>query len=350
MNPLIRYTETSDAVRIAYYTMGRGVPLVVTSMLLWGHLGNTHVFKEHYRSQTPGGLGHGMQIVRYDARGTGLSDRSAIDFSIEAQTRDLEAVVAAAGLTRFALFARMAGCPAAIAYAVAHPDSVTHLVLCDPIVRGSDLPHAPAMAGIEATPKLTPEQWEAFTLALAHMTIGYSSPSLARRMAREYRDAMEPESYQAYVEWRKTFDVSALLERIRLPTLVVSPRRAHYSPIASKVAASIRDARLFTIEADREIAGRWLPEETAAVEEFLGITQSKPAEHDGRARPSGMDLTRRELEVLALVVAGRSNREIAQDLTLSERTVARHIANIYEKAGVHGRAEITAYALRHQLV
>ena len=54
-------------------------------------------------------------------------------------------------------------------------------------------------------------------------------------------------------------------------------------------------------------------------------------------------LTPREAEVLALVVAGQSNRKIAEGLVLSERTVARHIANIYEKAGVHGRAEITAY-------
>jgi DNA-binding NarL/FixJ family response regulator len=56
-----------------------------------------------------------------------------------------------------------------------------------------------------------------------------------------------------------------------------------------------------------------------------------------------------ELEVLALLVAGQSNRKIAESLVLSERTVARHIANTYEKTGVHGRAEITAYALRHRL-
>jgi DNA-binding NarL/FixJ family response regulator len=61
------------------------------------------------------------------------------------------------------------------------------------------------------------------------------------------------------------------------------------------------------------------------------------------------DLTEREVEVLCLIAAGRSNQEIAQDLTLSLRTVERHISNIYLKIGATGRiarATATAYALR----
>jgi DNA-binding NarL/FixJ family response regulator len=65
------------------------------------------------------------------------------------------------------------------------------------------------------------------------------------------------------------------------------------------------------------------------------------------AYPDG--LTSREAEVLRLVAAGRSNREIAIDLVLSERTVARHVTNIYGKIGAGSRADATAYALRHNL-
>lgn len=61
-------------------------------------------------------------------------------------------------------------------------------------------------------------------------------------------------------------------------------------------------------------------------------------------------LTGRELEVLALVAAGRSNREIAGDLVISERTVARHVANIFTKLDVASRAAATAYGLRHGLI
>jgi DNA-binding NarL/FixJ family response regulator len=60
-------------------------------------------------------------------------------------------------------------------------------------------------------------------------------------------------------------------------------------------------------------------------------------------------LTRREVEVLRLVAAGRSNREIAAALFLSARTVERHVANIYLKVGAHSKAEAAAYALRHGL-
>jgi predicted ATPase/DNA-binding CsgD family transcriptional regulator len=60
-------------------------------------------------------------------------------------------------------------------------------------------------------------------------------------------------------------------------------------------------------------------------------------------------LTQRETEVLRLIVAGNSNQEIAAALTLSTRTVERHIANLYSKLGARNRADATAYALRHAL-
>jgi DNA-binding CsgD family transcriptional regulator len=61
-------------------------------------------------------------------------------------------------------------------------------------------------------------------------------------------------------------------------------------------------------------------------------------------------LTAREVEVLRLVAAGKSSREIGELLVLSVRTVDRHIANIYLKTATHGRAQVTAYAIRHGLV
>ncbi len=60
-------------------------------------------------------------------------------------------------------------------------------------------------------------------------------------------------------------------------------------------------------------------------------------------------LTPRETEVLRLVVAGKSGREIAAELVLSPRTVERHVANIYRKTNTHGRAQLAGFALRHNL-
>lgn len=351
VNPLIQYTEAADGVHIAYYSMGRGVPFVVTAMLPWGHLGNTHVFKEHYRSASPGGLGRGMQVVRYDARGTGLSDRGAVDFSMDAQMRDLEAVRSALGLERFVLFGRQAGCLLAVTYAAKNPDRVSHLVLAEPVVRAGGRSAGATIAGIQPVAGMTHDQWVAYTLAIANITLGYSSQTSALALASEYRASLSPEAYLTYFDWRGRFDASDQLQKIDAPTLVLSRRRAHLHATAAGVAAAIKSARIFSIDADGVVPGRWLPEETAAIEEFLGIApRTHDADDEAPTLSDTAPLTPREREVLTLLVAGRSNREIAADLVLSERTVARHVANMYEKTGVHGRVEITKYALRHHLV
>jgi DNA-binding NarL/FixJ family response regulator len=65
--------------------------------------------------------------------------------------------------------------------------------------------------------------------------------------------------------------------------------------------------------------------------------------------PGRCGLSRREAEVLGLLAAGQSNREIARALCLSPRTVQRHVANLYPKIGAHNRAEATAFALHNGL-
>ena len=69
----------------------------------------------------------------------------------------------------------------------------------------------------------------------------------------------------------------------------------------------------------------------------------------GPTRPEG-PLSGRESEVLILVAAGRTNRAIAAELFISEKTVARHVSNIFTKLRVASRAEATAYAFKRGLV
>ena len=69
-----------------------------------------------------------------------------------------------------------------------------------------------------------------------------------------------------------------------------------------------------------------------------------------RAPTAPHGLTPRELEVLRLVAAGRSNREIAAALVISEHTVARHVQNILAKLGVPSRTAASAFAFAHDLV
>jgi DNA-binding CsgD family transcriptional regulator len=93
-------------------------------------------------------------------------------------------------------------------------------------------------------------------------------------------------------------------------------------------------------------AARWVFQQLGAVPELARVEElsGKPA-----ARAAG-GLTAREVEVLGLVAAGKTNRAIAADLFLSEKTVARHVSNILAKLGLSTRAAATAYAYRHSLV
>ncbi len=96
--------------------------------------------------------------------------------------------------------------------------------------------------------------------------------------------------------------------------------------------------------------------------ESSGLGQPAPAAPDARTAPlpaSADDvghpadagpLTARETEVVRLVAAGLSNRDIAAELFISEKTVARHLSNIFTKLGLTSRAAATAYAYRHGLV
>ena len=113
-------------MRLAYAIHGSGPPLVVASCWL-SHLQydwQSPVWR-HFLDQ----LGAIATVVRYDERGFGLSDWTVDDFSLPARLADLEAVVAAAGIERFALLGMSGGSAVAMAYAIAHPERVSRLIL-----------------------------------------------------------------------------------------------------------------------------------------------------------------------------------------------------------------------------
>lgn len=133
MQQEIRFCTASDGVRIAYASVGQGPPLVKAANWLnhleydWESPVWRHVFHE---------LARDHRLVRYDERGNGLSDWDVEDISFDAFVRDLETVVDAAGLERFPLLGISQGCSVSIAYAVRHPERVSHLVLYGGYARG----------------------------------------------------------------------------------------------------------------------------------------------------------------------------------------------------------------------
>ncbi len=260
MEPQIQYAKTSDGVSIAYYVMGQGPPLVRTANPMFSHLFAAWQIS-WFRADTER-LAEFLQLVRYDTRGTGLSQREPLDFSLEARLLDVDAVVEKEGLERFALIGFGLGTPVAIAYAARYPERVTHLILQAPHARGAqafDLPGARFV--LSFTGEIVREQWEFVAQAWANR--GTSDPALAAELARLMRTAMTPQAYLALNEAARGIDVTDLLPKIVAPTLVLY-QEGDQPELSREIAAAIPNARLAVMQPNDAVA-------PPIIMEFLGV-------------------------------------------------------------------------------
>jgi DNA-binding NarL/FixJ family response regulator len=145
-------------------------------------------------------------------------------------------------------------------------------------------------------------------------------------------------------EARKHDDVRDLLPSIGQPTLVLHARGDQTMPFAlgMEVAAAIPDARMVTLESRDHMLLPGEPASRVFHEEMTAFLEpDRPPAHSATD-----DLSSREREILLLAAEGLDNAEIAGRLTLSVRTVERHLQNVYLKLGLSGRAARTAAVAR----
>ena len=222
----VTFHRTSDGVHLAVATAGRGLPLVKTANWL------NHI---EFDWQSPvwfplfTRLAAERQLVRYDERGTGLSDRDVPDFSFESFVSDLETVVDECRLTRFALLGISQGAPVAIAYAVRHPDRVSRLVLCGGFAKGwRKRGNATDVARAEASITLVREGWGHDNPAARQMFTSLIVPDATHDEMLWFND-LERISASAETAIRLLhvigdIDVTDLLPQIAVPTLVMHSR------------------------------------------------------------------------------------------------------------------------------
>ncbi len=335
---------------IAFWVAGQGVPLIHLPWAPWSHVQLEWQNPDFHRWYER--LSHRCQVVRYDGRGSGLSDRRPRAFDIEAQLRDLEAVMARLSLTRVNIFAPFNMGPAGITFAARHPDRVSHLMLWCAYARGEDYYSEPEVQAIRA---LLETDWDLYTETGAHSFVGWDEGEASHRLAHLMRDASTPEEAQRFLAEMRSVDCTSLLPTLRVPVLVMQPRELPLISLdlARNLASVIPDARLALFEG-YSLAPQVVDNDAVAscVEDFVMEAgeidpTSAQAPPDETKNPDG--LTTREVEVLRLLAAGQSNREIAETLVISPRTVERHVSNTYIKINANNRVQASAYAFSHSI-
>ncbi len=248
----IHFCTASDGARIAYATVGSGPPLLKAANWLnhleydwespiWSHL--LHAFAARHR------------LIRYDARGNGLSDWDVTDISLDAFVRDLESVVAANGLTRFPLLGISQGCAVSIVYAVRHPERVSHLILYGGYARGrrrrgqqADVDQSDALL------TLMRQGWGQENPAFRQIFTSQFIPGATAEQARWFNDLQRmTTSPENAVRIRRTLDdidIADLLPQVRVPTLVLHCRDDAVQPFEEgrRVAAGISGSRFVALE------------------------------------------------------------------------------------------------------
>jgi class 3 adenylate cyclase len=311
MEPRIQYAKTSDGVNIALLMAGEGRPLIVMPIPGFSHAAlSWEMFAAVVQP-----LARKYRLVGYDSRGSGLSDRSAVDFTMEAMIRDLEAVVERSAFESFVLASWGTAVPIAVTYSVAHPERVSHLILVDGCATFSDFAQSPAYkAGVP----LLDADWVLFTETFAQVLWAYANPEFGRRFAEFIRECCEPEAMRALWKAWESRDVTALLPSVAAPTLIVHNKNNRWFPLdaGQRLAAAVSNARLTLID---DITYAPVPN---LIDAFVGEGQPR-----GPALPSGMtailfaDIA--DSTALTERLGDAAFRAKARDLDAALRTVIR---------------------------
>lgn len=248
----IRFCTSSDGVRIAYATAGDGAPIVKAGNWL-NHL--EYDWQSPVWSHLLHWLATGRTLIRYDARGNGLSDWDAEDISLDAFVRDLEAVVDANRLDRFVLFGASQGCAVSILYAARHPEKIEKLVLYGSFARGRRLRATTDEADqAEAMLTLMRTGWGQENPAFRQMFTSLFIPDGTVEQMGWFNDLQRkttsPENAARIRRVSDTLDVRSALSQVSVPTLVLHCRDDAVQPIdeGRLLAAGMPNARFVGIE------------------------------------------------------------------------------------------------------
>ena len=352
MEQKLGFLKAKDNTRLAYATSGDGPPLVRAATWL------THI-EQDWHGPVWGhwcrALSQNNQLIRYDERGCGLSERTIRSLDLSDWVADLEAVVDHLGLEKFSLLGMSQGGTVALNYAARHPERIDKLIL-----NGA----APISWRHKLTPDDVKEQWQAlsslakagwgdhgsaFTVPFAHLFIPEAKPEHIDWYADLSTKTASKEVAGLIFDVLGNMDALEAIQALKetsIPTLITHSERDAMIPLMASqyVAAELPNAEFMVLNSGNHIL---LEDEPAfdafntAVNRFLHGSDSFMAPPD----PKQFDeLTKREREILAVMARGLGNAEIGEQLFISEKTVRNHITNILDKLDVETRAKAIVLA------
>jgi len=281
MNQEIGFCRTPKGVRLAYAKVGLGPPLVKTANWM-NHLEydwESPIWRHLLR-----GLSRNNTLIRYDARGNGLSDWDVDEISFEAFVRDLETVVDAIGLERFPLLGISQGCAVSIAYAVRHPERVSQLILYGGFALGP-LKRSPAETEQAlAMMTLMRQGWGTENPAFRQMFTSLFIPEGTKEQFEWFNElqriAISPENAFRVRKAVGDIDVRDLLPKVRVPTLVIHARGDAVVPLelGRTMASEIPGARFVVLQSRNHLILEKEPASDRFLEEVnLFLTQGRVA-------------------------------------------------------------------------
>lgn len=265
----IRFCTTPDGYRLAYSRLGAGARRVLRTGNWVSHLEvewDSPVHQPFLRD-----LSREFELIVYDGRGTGLSDRHVTEFSLDTMVADMETVADANELGKFALVAYSQSCAVAVAYAVRHPERVSRMVLY-----GGFLHNFRAQEEIAAMATLFAQTWGQANPATRQLFTTVLFPDSTKEEFEGFnelqREAISPETAARLFTACHAIDVRDLATRVSVPTLVIHSRHEAGVPLeCSREAASlIPGARFVMLDSrnhlvlEREPAYRQFIDETTA--------------------------------------------------------------------------------------
>lgn len=247
-----------DGVNIAYATYGEGgTPLVYMEPPHTSHLLREWDMPWNAQFGKIDRLAAHRLLVRFDPRGSGLSDRSVTDQSLEARVSDLRAVLARLGLERVSLFAVRNASLVALAFAAAEPARVERMILEDGFTRGMEFWGTPINRGLVAMAEYI---WEDFTEANARISVGWdhnqetpmgTAGDVALRRAAYTRACINQGDFLSWATAELAIDLSEAIGSINAPALVTryatASVRGHDQDAARRLAAGLVDCRYVVV-------------------------------------------------------------------------------------------------------